>query len=141
MNPVGSTGSVLSRVQLVSRCGAHLKGSPQGDKPFFQFQGDKNWRLGEMIVGQSTPVLLVGLITPFTLMAKLSQGSSQLAGIAQLIRAPDFQSGGCGFESHCLLQLVSRYALAKANDEVSAGRTRLILPKKLKIEQVLHRTD
>ena len=85
--------------------------------------------------------MLLGLITRFTLMAKPSQGSSQLAGIAQLIRAPDFQSGGCGFESHYLLQLVSWYALKKFNDKVPAGRTRLILPKKLKIKRVLHRTD
>ena len=48
--------------------------------------------------------MLVGLITPFALMAKLSQGSSQFAGIAQLIRALAFQAGGCGFESHYLLK-------------------------------------
>ena len=70
----------------------------------FSVLDEKNWRLGEMIVGQSTPVILVGLITPFTLMAKLSQGSSQFAGIAQLIRALAFQAGGCGFESHYLLK-------------------------------------
>lgn len=60
------TGSVRSRVQLERRCGAHLKGGPQGVKPFIQFKGDKNCRLGEMVVGQPTPVMLVGLASPFT---------------------------------------------------------------------------
>jgi hypothetical protein len=48
-------------------------------------------------------VMLLGLITRFTLMAKLSQGSSQLAGVAQLARASPFQGEGCEFESHHLL--------------------------------------
>jgi hypothetical protein len=51
--------------------------------------------------------MLGGLITPFTLMVKLTQGSNQTAGIAQLIRALAFQAGGCGFESH--------YPLKKTN--------------------------
>jgi hypothetical protein len=54
-SPVLATGSVRSRVQLERRCGAHLKESPQGVKPFIRFKGDKNCRLGEMVVGQPTP--------------------------------------------------------------------------------------
>ena len=48
--------------------------------------------------------MLLGLITRFTLMAKPSQGSSHLAGVAQLARASPFQGEGCEFESHCLLK-------------------------------------
>lgn len=40
--------------------------------------------------------MLVGLISPFTLMAKLSQGSSQLAGVAQLV---EFQPSKLAVES------------------------------------------
>jgi hypothetical protein len=41
-------------------------------------------------------VLLVGLITPFTLMAKLSQGSSQFAIVAQLVEHRPSKSGVAG---------------------------------------------
>ena len=44
--------------------------------------------------------MLVGLITRFTLMVKLTQRSSQTAGVAQLIRVSPFQGESCGFESH-----------------------------------------
>ncbi len=50
--------------------------------------------------------MLLGLITRFTLTAKPSQGSSQLAGIAQLARASPFQGEGCRFESDYLLYWV-----------------------------------
>lgn len=50
--------------------------------------------------------MLLGLITRFTLMAKPSQGSSHLAGVAQLARASPFQGEGCEFESHHLLYWV-----------------------------------
>ena len=40
---------------------------------------------GNGFVIKSIPVMLVGLITPFTLMAKLPQRSSQIAIVAQLV--------------------------------------------------------
>ena len=48
--------------------------------------------------------------------------------LVQMARTPALQAGGREFESRTIHK-VSWYALAKANDKVSADRTRLILPK------------